>query len=72
MLGDSAKIQEEDARFLNRKRERGEPRIEPLYDGRDVYRALLRLRAVPYDTPVEIADDIEATFVDAGTCSARR
>jgi metallo-beta-lactamase family protein len=66
MLGDSAKIQEEDARYLNRKRERGEPRVEPLYDGRDVFRALLNLRAVPYDTPVEIADGIEVSFLDAG------
>src|SRR5258708_1790315 len=66
MLGDSAKIQEEDARFLNRKRDRGEPSVEPLYDGRDVFRALLRLRAVPYDTPIEIADGIELTSVDAG------
>src|SRR5580704_12822467 len=37
MLGDSAKIQEEDASYLNRKREKDEPRLEPLYDGRDVY-----------------------------------
>src|SRR5205085_851023 len=42
MLGDAAKIQEEDAAFLNRKRERGEPRIEPLFDGRDVFRTLTR------------------------------
>src|SRR5437764_11118081 len=39
MLGDSAKIHEEDAAYLNRKRPRGEPKVEPLYDGRDVYRA---------------------------------
>ena len=44
MLGDAAKIQEEDAAYLNRKREKGEPKVEPLYDGRDVYRTLLRLQ----------------------------
>ena len=54
MLGDAAKIQEEDAAYLNRKRDKGEPKIEPLYDGRDVYRTLLRLQAVPYDTPVDV------------------
>jgi metallo-beta-lactamase family protein len=66
MLGDAAKIQEEDAHYLNRKREKGEPPVEPLYDGRDVYRTLLRLRAVPYDTPVTVARGLEATFADAG------
>src|ERR687886_696289 len=34
MLGDAAKIQEEDAAYLNRKREKGEPKVEPLYVGR--------------------------------------
>jgi metallo-beta-lactamase family protein len=66
MLGDAAKIQEEDAAYLNRKRERGEPKVEPLYDGRDVYRTLLRLKAVPYDTPFTVGPGLEATFVDAG------
>jgi metallo-beta-lactamase family protein len=66
MLGDAAKIQEEDAAYLNRKRSRGEPTIEPLYDGRDVYRTLLQLKAVPYETPDGIGRGLEATFVDAG------
>src|SRR3954452_10089407 len=66
MLGDAAKIQEEDAAYLNRKRGKGEPKVEPLYDGRDVYRTLLRLRAVPYDTPFAVGRGLEATFVDAG------
>ena len=47
MLGDAAKIQQEDAAYLNRKRSQGEPKIEPLYDGRDVYRTLLRCRRFP-------------------------
>src|SRR5438045_6006866 len=47
MLGDAAKIQEEDAEYLNRKRERGEPKVEPLYDGRAVYHTMLQLHAVP-------------------------
>jgi metallo-beta-lactamase family protein len=66
MLGDAAKIQEEDAAYLNRKREHGEPKVEPLYDGRDVYRTLLQLKAVDYDTSVSILKGLEATFVDAG------
>jgi metallo-beta-lactamase family protein len=66
MLGDSAKIQEEDAAYLNRHRDRGEPPVEPLYDGRDVFRTLLRLRAVPYDTPTPVGPGLEVTFADAG------
>src|SRR5579859_2986684 len=66
MLGDAAKIQEEDAAYLNRHRERGEPKIEPLYDGRDVYQTLRRFHAVPYDTPFDVGPGLEASFVDAG------
>jgi metallo-beta-lactamase family protein len=66
MLGDAAKIHEEDAAYLNRKRASGDPKVEPLYGGREVYRTLLRLQAVPYDTPVTVAPGLEATFVDAG------
>lgn len=66
MLGDAAKIQEEDAAYLNRKRAKGEPPIEPLYQGPYVYRTLLRLQAVPYGTSVEVGRGIRATFVDAG------
>jgi len=66
MLGDAAKIQEEDANYLNRKRGKNEPKVEPIYDGRDVYRTLLKLQAIPYDTPTSIRDGLEVTFVDAG------
>jgi metallo-beta-lactamase family protein len=66
MLGDAAKIQEEDATYLNRKRERGEPPVEPLYDARDVFRTLLQFKSVPYDSPAEVGRGLEATFVDAG------
>src|SRR5436853_982021 len=54
MLGDAAKIQEEDADYLNRHRAKGEPPVEPLYTARDVFRTLLKFRAVPYDTPAEV------------------
>src|SRR6516165_6345341 len=48
MLGDAAKIQEEDATFLNRHRTRDEPKVEPIYDARDVFRTLSRLQSVNY------------------------
>lgn len=66
MLGDVAKIQEEDAAYLNRRRQKGEPRVEPLCDGRDVYRTLRLLHAIPYDTPRDLGSGLEVTFVDAG------
>ena len=66
MLGDAAKIQEEDAAYLNRKRGKGEPRIEPLFDGRDVFRTLLLFKAVPYGKPFAVGRGLEATFVNAG------
>ncbi len=66
LLGDSAKIQREDAEYLNRKRAKGEPKIEPLYDGPFVYRTLLKLKAVPYGEPFEVVRGVEATFSDAG------
>jgi metallo-beta-lactamase family protein len=66
MLGDAAKIQQEDATYLNRKRGKDEPKVEPLYDGQDVYRTLHRLQAVRYGARVAIGKGIEATFADAG------
>src|SRR5206468_3441669 len=59
-------IHAEDAAYFNRYRAAGEPAIEPLYSGRDVFRTLLRLKAVAYDTSFEAAPGITATFVDAG------
>src|SRR4051795_6046766 len=64
MLGDAAKIHEEDADYLNRHRAKGEPEAEPLYEGRDVFRTLLRLQAVPYDSLVAVGPGLEVTFVD--------
>ena len=53
MLTDSARIQQEDADYLNRKRPRGEPKIQPLYEPRDVIRTLRACQTVPYDRPFE-------------------
>lgn len=66
MLGDAAKIQEEDAAYLNKHRDRGDPPVRPLYDGRDVFRTLVKLHAVRYGKPFEVVKGIEATFTDAG------
>jgi metallo-beta-lactamase family protein len=69
MLADSAKIQEEDAEFLNRHHvaERsGTSRIEPLYERPDARRTMHFVRSIPYEQPEEIAPGIQIRFVDAG------
>ncbi len=66
VLGDAAKIYEEEAASFNRQRLPGQPPIEPFYTGREVYRTLIRMKAVPYDTPFLVAPGLEAKFVDAG------
>jgi metallo-beta-lactamase family protein len=66
MLADGAKIQEEDAEYLNRHRERGAPPIEPLYSREDAHRVLRQFHPVPYDRSQDLGHGIEARFVEAG------
>jgi metallo-beta-lactamase family protein len=66
MLVDSAKIQEEDALFLNRHRPAGERPVEPLYERRDAHRTLRQVVSIPYDHPQETRLGMEIRFLDAG------
>jgi metallo-beta-lactamase family protein len=66
MLADSAKIQEEDASYLNRKRPHGEPPVEPLYTRRDAHRTVCVCQAVPYERPVDLFRGVQLRLVDAG------
>ena len=66
MLADSAHIQEEDAKHLNKRRPAGQPKVEPLYDQQDVVRTMKACQSVPYDRTIEISKGVELTFVDAG------
>jgi metallo-beta-lactamase family protein len=66
MLADSAKIQEEDADYLNKRREPGGPRAEPLYRRPDAHRTVALCQPVPYDRPFDTGLGVELTFVDAG------
>jgi len=66
MLLDAGKIQEEDAAYLNRHRQRGEPPVEPLYDHGDVRRTAALGLALPYHRPHEIGPGLTLHFVDAG------
>ena len=69
MLRDAAYIQAQDARFLNRQREkkgeRGEP-VTPLYDESDVLKTIGRFHSVPYGFKSYLHPEICLTFFDAG------
>ncbi len=67
MLRDAAKIQEQDAAYLNQKTSRrGEPPVEPLYTLADAERALPLFRGWHYGKPAAVAPGLTVTFHDAG------
>jgi metallo-beta-lactamase family protein len=66
MLQDSAKIQEEDAEYLNRHREKGEQKVQPLYERGDVNRAMRCFVNVPYERPFDLGQGVGLHFVEAG------
>jgi len=70
MLLDSARIQEEDAKYKKRRHQREGrqgrfPEI-PLYTEADAERALKLFRAIEYQTTLKINDEFTVTFYDAG------
>src|SRR5215218_2191113 len=66
VLEDSAKIQEENAQYLNnRARDPNEPKVEPLYSHKDVHDVLKLFRRVQYGTKTRI--DRHAGFSPHGT-----
>lgn len=67
MLRDSAKIQESDIEFLNKKRGRqGLPVLQPIYTMRDAVASLKSFLSIGYDRPLSIGPGITLTFLDAG------
>jgi metallo-beta-lactamase family protein len=67
MLKDSAHIQEKDAEYLNKRKNRqGLPPIEPLYDMNDVEKALSLFRGIGYRKGFYVTADVKLTFFDAG------
>ncbi len=67
MMHDSAHIQEEDARFWNDSRARSRKEwIEPLYTVRDAGFAASHLKIIAYNKPMELADGLTVTYLDAG------
>lgn len=67
MLRDSAHIQEEDARYLNRRRDRrGEPPVQPLYTPQDAAACIDSFVSVSYGRAFDVAPGVRMTFTDAG------
>jgi len=67
MLPDSARINEQDIGYVNKKRERrGEPPLEPLYTEEDATNALSYFVSIPYWRTLPIANGVKLTFFDAG------
>ena len=67
MLRDSGHIQESDIAFANKKRaKKGLPPMEPLYTLEDAEIVAAYFQSVEYDDPVQIAEGVRATFMDAG------
>jgi metallo-beta-lactamase family protein len=67
MLEDSARVQENDCRYVNRQERRhGKACIRPFYDGDEVRKIAKRFEGTRYGDQVKIAPRITASFHDAG------
>lgn len=67
LLLDSAKIQENDIAYINKRYAReGRPLLEALYTTDDVYRALYHFTMVPCGHTVHLEKGVEFTFTDVG------
>lgn len=66
MLADSAGLAEADARYLNKRKRRGEAEIEPLYTREDAARAMEHFVEHAYGERFEVIEGVSATFRDAG------
>ncbi|HVU11933.1 MAG TPA: MBL fold metallo-hydrolase [Phototrophicaceae bacterium] len=66
MLIDSAHIQEQDAVFLNKKRAKGEQRVEPIYTQQDAITSLDYFTTQSYERARKIAPGVTLTLKDAG------
>ena len=67
LLEDSAQIQRDDTKFINKRRaKQGLPPYEPLYDLDDAEKALELFKTVNYDVWTRIDESIEVMYTDAG------
>ena len=67
MLRDSARIQQYDIEYVNKKRAKaGQPPVEPLYTMEDSIDSLRYFLGIGYERTREIAPGVHLTFYDAG------
>jgi len=66
MLKDSARIQQEDARYLAKKLKEKHPPIEPLYSEEDVEGVAKLFERLEYHEWHNLGDDVQVRFLDAG------
>jgi len=67
MLADSAHIQENDVKFVNKRRKKqGKKLFEPLYTKEDAVETLTRFHSVGYNHPFEPVPGVTVQFRDAG------
>src|SRR5215213_10386633 len=60
LLLDSAGIQEEDVRFVNKRRiAQGKPYLQPLYTTQDAINAINYLESIEYGSWFKVMDDVE-------------
>jgi metallo-beta-lactamase family protein len=67
VLRDSAKIQEENDEYLNRRgRGPSDPKVQPLYRSVDIPPLIRMFRTVPYEQKTDLGKGVSFTFHDAG------
>jgi metallo-beta-lactamase family protein len=67
LLEDSAKIQEDDVKYINKRRAaQGQPYLKPMYTVDDALDALQYFKQVEYNTWHRIDDSVEIMYTDAG------
>ncbi|MGZ4054366.1 MAG: MBL fold metallo-hydrolase RNA specificity domain-containing protein [Bacteroidia bacterium] len=67
MLTDSAHIQENDIKFINKRRiKRGDEQLKPLYTVKDVEKCLPLFVSVPYDQFYSVYENLKVKFTDSG------
>lgn len=67
MLTDSAHIQENDVKFVNKRRmKRGEAPLKPLYSVKDVDKAMAQFVGVNYNTKHSVYENLTVFYTDSG------
>ncbi len=67
MLLDSARIQESDLRFINeRRKDKNQKLIEPLYDEDDAKKTLSLMKGIPLNDSIDIDSEVKLTTYENG------